>query len=264
MKNAKQMGLRTNFRLWILFAFLLSGCPSSWAQLYTGLSGLINTPSADMNEEGTACIGGYFMNKHFTPDSDGKLGFIYDGEKYNTADFYLSITPFSWIEVGYTFTLKKSLLDGYDKPKYNQKDRYFSIKLNPLREGRYHPAIAIGSNDFIGSPTKRDNYDGNFAGYFCNYYIVTTKHFNLYRHNIGINIAYRYCPKVYSEKWEGVVGGITWQPKWIPGFRAIAEYTGNEINIGADCLLWKHLFLQAVLQDGKYFSGGVCFQTNLF
>lgn len=263
MKTAKLMSLRTNFRL-ILLVFLWLGCHSASAQLYTGLSGLLNTPSADMNEEGTARIGGYFMNKHFTPDDDGIYGFIYDGKKYNTVDFYLSITPFEWIELGYTFTLQKSLLDGYDKPKYNQKDRYFSVKLNPLREGRYHPAIAIGSNDFIGSPTKRHGNGGSGAGYFCNYYIAATKHFKPAGHNIGINLAYRYCPNVYNEKWEGVVGGITWQLKWVPNLRAIAEYTGNEVNVGADCLLWKHLFLQVVLQDGKYFSGGLCFQTNLF
>lgn len=173
------------------------------------------------------------------------------------------MTPFKWIELGYTFTLQKSLLEGYDKSKYNQKDQYFSIKLNPLREGRYHPAIAIGSNDFIGSPTKRHGHGGSGAGYFCNYYVVATKHFKPAGHNIGINLAYRYCPTVYSEKWEGIVGGITWQPKWVPNLRAIAEYTGNEINIGADCLLWKQLFLQVVLQEGKYFSGGLCFCVNL-
>lgn len=262
MKNEERK--MNNFGLVLLFVFLWMECPSAWAQLYTGLSGLINTPSADMNEEGTARIGGYFMNKHFTPDDNGINGFIYDGKKYNTADFYLSITPFKWIELGYTFTLQKTLAEGHDKPKYNQKDRYFSIKLNPLREGRYHPAIAIGSNDFLGSPTKRHAHGGSGAGYFCNYYIATTKHFKPHGHDISVNLAYRYCPNVYNEKWEGVVGGITYRPSFAKNLRAIAEYTGDEINIGADCLLWKHLLLQASLQDGKYFSGGVCFQMNLF
>lgn len=255
--------MRRLYKMMLLLLAWLAYSPVS-AQLYTGLSGLIHTPSAEMNEEGTARIGGYYMNKHFTPDDDGHYGFIYDGEKYNTADFYLSVTPFKWMEIGYTFTLQKSLLDGYDKPKYNQKDRYFSVKLNPLREGRYYPAIAIGSNDFIGSPTKRHGHGGSGAGYFCNYYIVATKHFVPMGHQIGVHIAYRYCPTVYSDKWEGVVGGITYSPSFARNLRAIAEYTGNEVNIGADCLLWKHLFLQVVLQDGKYFSGGICFQTNLF
>lgn len=255
--------MKTRMLIWLYMValFPLSG----HAQLYTGLSGLINTPSAEMHEEGDARIGCYFMNSHFTPGSDGdSYGFLYEGKKYDTMDFYLSLTPFRWLEIGYTFTLQKSLLDGYDKAKYNQKDRYFSIKLNPLREGRYHPAIAIGSNDFLGSPTKRHAHGGSGAGYFCNYYIVATKHFQVKSHRIGVNLAYRYCPTIYSEKWEGVVGGITWQPACVPNLRAIAEYTGNEINVGAECLLWKHLFVQAVLQDGRYFSGGLCFRTNLF
>ena len=246
----------------LIVMLLLAG--NADAQLYTGTSGLINTPSADMNQEGNAWIGCYFMNSHFTPEDDGRYGFIYDGEKYNTMDFYLSVTPFKWIELSYTFTLFKTLIEGYDKPKYNQKDRYFSIKLNPLRDGRYHPSIAIGSNDFLGSPSKRHGHGGSGAGYFCNYYIVATKHFKSAGHDIGISLAYRYCPKVYNEKWEGVVGGVTWQPRWVPNLRAIVEYTGNEVNVGADCLLWKHLFLQATLQNGKYFSGGLCFCVNLF
>lgn len=97
------MKLRGFIIIWLV---VLAFSPVS-AQLYTGLSGLINTPSAEMNEEGTARIGGYFMNKHFTPDDDGRYGFVYDGKKYNTADFYLSVTPFKWIELGYTFTLHK-------------------------------------------------------------------------------------------------------------------------------------------------------------
>ena len=167
------------------------------------------------------------------------------------------------MEVGYTFTLFKTLEEGHDRPKYNQKDRYFSLKLNPLREGKYHPAIAVGGNDIFGSPTRWHNEQGSGAGYFCNYYIVATKHFRPWGHRIGVNVAYRYSPKVPFRKWEGVVGGVTWQPKGMPNLRAIVEYTGHEVNIGADCLLWRHLFLQAAMVEGRYFTGGLCFQTNL-
>lgn len=247
-----------------IFAVLLTvlAAPSSSAQLYTGLSGLIHTPSADMNEEGTARIGGYFMNSHFTPDGI----FTYQGKKYNTADFYLSIVPFSWVEVAYTFTLMKSLAVGYDRPKYNQKDRNFSLKLRPLKEGEYWPAIVIGGNDIIGSPTRwdRQKNGGTESAYFCNYYVVTTKHFTPGGQRIGVNLAYRHYPNAWSKKWGGLVGGVTWQPSCFPALRTIAEYTGDGINVGAECILWKHLFLQVVLQDGKYFSGGACYQVNLF
>ena len=45
--------------------------------------------------------------------------------------------------------------------------------------------------------------------------------------------------------------------------RVIAEYTGDDVNVGFDWKLWKHLLIQSSLQNGKYFSGGVCFCINL-
>lgn len=72
------------------------------AQQYTGMSGLIHVPSGEMDEAGEARIGVHFLNKEFTPEK----GFNYEG-KYNTLSHYLSITPFSWLEIGYTCTLQK-------------------------------------------------------------------------------------------------------------------------------------------------------------
>lgn len=134
-----------------------------------------------------------------------------------------------------------------------------------MREGPWWPAITIGANDFLTTPTQSYSASIPNAAYFRNYYIAATKHFKPSGHDIGVHLAYRYSPVEYfSEKWGGMTGGVTWQPKWVPFLRAIAEYTGNEINVGADCLLWKHLFLQTILQNGTYMSGGICFQMNLF
>lgn len=118
------------------------------AQQYTGTTGLIHVPSAEMNKEGDVRIGGHFINKHQIPDE----GFSYQGEKYNTFSYYLSITPFSWIELGYTCTLLKQVHSPiYDGHGYEEKDRYFSLKLRPLKEGKWHPAVAIGCNDISDS-----------------------------------------------------------------------------------------------------------------
>ena len=70
------------------------------AQQYTGISGLIHIPSAEMNHEGDAFIGAHFLNKNMMPDK----GFLYQGKKYNTFDYYLSLTPFSWLEMSYVCT----------------------------------------------------------------------------------------------------------------------------------------------------------------
>lgn len=125
------------------------------AQQYTGMSGLIHVPSGEMDEAGEARVGAHFLNKEFTPDK----GFNYEG-KYNTLSHYLSITPFSWLEIGYTCTLQKGraidnkgqVLEG--NPKLRFKDRYFSVKLQPLKEGKWWPAIAIGANDPYGTDSK--------------------------------------------------------------------------------------------------------------
>ncbi len=244
----------------IVLSFALAGPIACIGQLYTGTSGLIKNPSAEMNEAGDAMISSYFLNKRFTPDG----GFKCDGKKYGTYDFSLSITPFRWIEIGYTFTLLKTIHHEGAKPKFNQKDRYFSLKLNPVREGKYVPAIAIGSNDFLGTPTKRHHGGGSGAGYFANYYVVLTKHFTPSGQTIGADLGYRYVPVSYGKKWQGVFASATWRPKWIPDFRLIGEWTGNEINFGADCLLWKHLIIQAAMIDCRYFTGGVGFKVNLF
>lgn len=238
---------------------LLLLCPvGTTAQLYTGTTGLLHTPSAEMNDAGTACIGGYFLNKAFTP-----AAFTYDG-KYHTGDYFLSLTPFSWIELGYTCTLLKNIQDD-GRVGWGQ-DRYFSVKVRPLREGKYWPAVAIGSNDPIGTDYKGmlDVSHNSKSEYFSNYYVAATKHFDFRAGQLGAHIAYRRFRQDYNGKWNGVTGGVTFRPAFARNLRALTEYTGHEVNIGLDCLLWRHLLLQGCLQGGKYLSGGLCYQLSLF
>lgn len=250
-------------RILVCGLLLLAGALAAQGQLYTGMSGLVKNPSADMNPAGEAVIAGYFMNRHFTP---GAGAFKYDGRKYDTFDFSIALTPFWWMEIGYTFTLQKTLAEGHDKPKFNQKDRYFSIKFRPLREGKYWPAVAIGANDFLSSAPIHEDKEGihRTGRYFSNYYIVATKHFIPKGQDIGVSLGYRYSPAEYGKKWQGVVAGATWQPKWVPQLRLVGEWTGNEVNVGVDCLLWKHLFLQFAMVGCKYPTGGIAYCVNLF
>lgn len=243
------------------------------AQQYTGMTGLIHTPSAEMNDAGTVRIGAHFLNREFTPEVFDFMG------KYHTGDYYLDLTPFSWIELAYTCTLQKGyrrdgnaniVNDG--KTRYYYQDRYFSVKLRPLKEGRWWPAVAIGTNDPVGTHgDKGTAHEGEAPGngdgksqYFSNYYVAATKHFGCRAGELGVHIAYRKFKRAYNSHWDGMVGGVTFCPAFARNLRAIVEYSGNDINVGADCLLWKHLLVQASLQNGKYLSGGVCFQMNLF
>lgn len=228
------------------------------AQQYTGISGLIHVPSADMHHEGDARIGIHNLNKEMLPD----VGFLTNGEKYNTCDYYLSITPYSWMELSYMCTKRMDMVNG--KPEYRRKDRNFSIKLRPLREGKYWPAVAIGCND-IGTSIASSvtSTSTNVQLYFQNYYVAATKHFLFSDNELGITLAYRHFTREYNDKWNGLVGGITFRPSFFPQARAIAEWTGNEFQVGIDALLFRHLLIQASLKDFKYPNVGLCFQINL-
>lgn len=241
---------------------VFAACP----QQYTGMSGMIHVPDAEMDSAGTARIGAHFLNKKFTPQQT----FMFNGKHYHTYDAYISLTPFSWMEIGFTMTFfRKLYYNGVET--HHKKDRYFSVKFQPLREkeGKWWPSVAIGANDFINSQIWKslevNPVDGGWNDIFRNYYVAATKHFDIRGHQIGVTLAYRYFAtgRKYNH-WTGVVGGITYRPAFYRPLRFILEYAGRDVNFGADCLLWKHLLIRASLQRFKYFSGGLCYVVNLF
>ena len=247
--------MRRHLALLLLAAAALMPLSSS-AQQYTGLSGLIHVPSAEMNHEGDAFMGIHFLNKAMTPDT----GVLLAGQKYDTYDYYISLTPFPWIEFSYVCTKRKSA-KSEQLWDYHRKDRSASLKLRPVKEGRYIPAIAIGANDFGTGFFDKNRTDVQL--YFFNYYIAATKHLNFGGNELGVTLAYRHFFRGYNAKWNGLVGGVTFRPAFFPQARAIVEYTGNEFLVGLDALLWRHLRLQASLKDFKYPNFGLCFQLNL-
>lgn len=227
------------------------------AQQYNGTSGFLHIPSAEMSHEGDARMGVHYLNKALLPDT----GFLFQGEKYNTYDFYLGITPFEWIELSFTSTRRKDTRAVTGEVGFWRKDRYASIKIRPLREGRYHPAVAIGFNDVGTTAFNKERTDVQL--YFTNIYVAATKHFGFGGNELAVNLAYRHYFRNYNNKWSGLVGGLSFRPAFFPQGRAIVEYTGNEFLIGADALLWQHVRIQASLIDFKYLNLGLCLQLNM-
>jgi hypothetical protein len=265
-------------RRFLLYTLMGLMALTAQAQQFTGLSGLLQTPSGEMYPEGTALVGGSFLNKHLTPDA-----FSFRG-KYHTANYYLAVTPFRWVEVAFTCTLMKNYRrDGHanliddGSTRYYYQDRYFSLKLQPLREGRYWPSITLGANDPIGTKgsgnaaysTGDEDTASTAKGdgksqYFSNYFAAASKHFETRAGEWGAHLAYRHYKRPYNAKWNGVTAGVTYRPAFARDLRAVAEYTGQEVNVGADWLLWKHLLVQGILQDGKHLSATACLRMNLF
>ena len=56
----------------LMFAMALlltTGAQPAAAEEYGGITGLIHTPSAEMNPAGMARIGAFFLNREFLPDA---------------------------------------------------------------------------------------------------------------------------------------------------------------------------------------------------
>ena len=226
------------------------------AQQYYGMNGLVNVPSADMDTVPVAHVGAHFLNEHMIPDI-----MTIDGEKYNSWTNYLSVQPFKWIEVGYGYTLQKFHKNGNPNAEvgFYSKDRYFSLRLQPILEKNLWPSVVIGGQDVWGSY----DYGRSKSNFYQNFYVAISKHLEFWNHRFGAHLAYRYWRQDYNKRWNGVVGGLTFQPSFYKPLRVIGEYDGEFVNIGADCTLWSYLMIQVSLQNFKYFSGGACLRVPL-
>lgn len=249
--------MRQMFRNLLMVVMMLTGSYiKAVAQEYTGITGMMHVPTAEMAPAGTARIGAFFLNREFTPNQ-----LAYKGEKYDTFNHFLAIAPFSWIELSYVCTLLKTAKnqDEMQGVGYYGKDRYFSVKVRPLKEGKYWPALAVGTQD--PGRTMEDK-SGDYA-YFNNFYVAASKHLNLKGHELGMHLTYRYYRSDFNARWRGVAGGFTYRPAFAPNSRAMLEYTGDDVNVAVDCYLWRLLFLQAGLQNGKHFTGGLMLRIQL-
>ena len=225
-------------------------------QQYVGQSGMIHVPTADMDTAGVARVGLHYIPKEMMPDQ-----MLYDNEKFNSLTNYLSLTAFRWVQVSYGYTLWKMHrnLRKYNKGGFYSKDRYFSLKFQPIREDQWWPSVVIGGNDVWGAS------DGGESGsnYYRNYYIALSKHVTLGDQLIGGHVAYRKWKLDSNRKWDGVVGGITVNPSFYRPLRLMCEWDGNEVNVGADCRLFKYFLVQCAFIDMHRFNAGLSLYINL-
>ena len=148
--------LKTKMRKWCLLLLLLGCSMGVQAQYSMGNTGLLNIPTADMQEAGTFMGGGNYLPNGMTPFN------------FNTGNYFVNITFLSFLELSYRCTLLKTTR--YDGKKgYFQQDRSLSARIRPIKEGKYHPAIVIGTND----PFKDTG-----TNYFATIYGVLTKGFS--------------------------------------------------------------------------------------
>ncbi|MBR2150323.1 MAG: YjbH domain-containing protein [Prevotella sp.] len=228
-----------------------------WGQQSLGMPGLIHVPTADMDSAGIARIGAQYVPKEIVPDR-----MTCDGEKFNSFTNYLSITLFRWIEVSYGYTLWKmhKNKNPNEKTGFYSRDRYVSLRLQPIQEAKWWPSVVVGAIDLWGS------HDGGISAsnHYRNYYLALSKHLEWHGYRFGGHMAYRYWKRDFNHKWNGVVGGVTAEMAFYRPLRFMAEWDGNEVNIGADCRLFKLFLLQCGLVDMRHFTGGLSLYIDLF
>lgn len=249
------------------------------AQALNGTTGLLHAPSAEMQKDKTFLFGGNVL--HIVP----LRYFNYDEIKY-TFNYYINITFFPWMEVGYTCTINYAEHGStYFPPKswgkYTNQDRRFNARFRLWKEGWWKdwtPQIVLGLDD----PASHNNYGGGetkldgtgMNNYFTRYYIAATKHFSFKNiGELGTHLSWVMGKPVHRNHYNGIALGANFRFKRMPdclgnkilnGLNLIAEYDALTVNVGGIYSLWKdQINLIAELNDGKYFSGGVFFKIYL-
>ena len=240
------------------------------AQFTYGTTGLLHMPTADMQREKTFLSGFSYMNEHAMPSS----------WFYNTWNYYINITIFPWLEVGYTcnlFSAEHLGVDQYGYSGYTNQDRSFHGRLRVWKEGwwkEWTPQIVVGVNDFStgsGEDYLNMGVEGDGNGYFNRYYIAATKHFR-WNGEWGFHAAYVYN-KRHKDKLNGMALGVNYQfdlpqtsmlNKTINGLSFIAEYDSQFINVGARYRIWKdYINIIGELRECKHPSVGIFFKVHL-
>jgi hypothetical protein len=245
---------------YFLLLLLSHMCVAVSGQEYNGTTGLLHVPSAEMDTVGTFRGGLAFLHKKFTPD---QLMTNPEKKKYNTYSYYFSITAMPWLEVSYACALLYMHKNGNSKEPigYYNEDRRVNVKLRPLKEGRWWPAIAVGMDDIGRFNRIDDGRNGN--NYFQNFYIAGAKHLNLSNNELGFHLAYRYYTSKKNSNQRGVAGGLTLRPAFYRPLRVVAEWDGRGVNAGADVLLWRHLFMQAALVHGQGLNAAIGYHYTI-
>ena len=140
------------------------------AQIYTGVEGLLQVPSAELSPANSMRIGVHYVNAEFVPN-----GYSLDAPMA----FHISLTPYKWVEASYMVLMWNK--DGTYLP-----DRNLSVKVQPLKEGKWRPALVLGGFDIWGTSLNK------------NFYAAATKHFDVFGGEWGVNIAYRHYFKEAS------------------------------------------------------------------
>ena len=231
--------------LFLSCIFLICLSNGLTGQSLTGMTGLLNAPSANMLKDGTFYMGANYLNRNYV--------FNYGYGQYNCLIYYFDLTFLPFLEVNFRNTRQ------LDNPDHSHTvDRMFSGKIRVLKERKYWPSIALGGNDVLTSASEGNQY-------FSAAYAVVSKNIEIKKNNIGVTLGYAYPLSYFRHtQFSGIFGGISFSPFFFRQFTFMAEYDSKYFNIGCSLFLFKHLYMFALLQGMESFSGGVAVRVSAF
>lgn len=261
---------------WLLFIIGICIIEHVKAQYMYGTTGLLQMPTAEMQKDKTFMFGVSALSPQIIPSKEW-------WGNYYTLNYYVNITVFPWLEVGYNCVLVKAKPGIYHwvpstYGKFVNQDRSFHGRLRVWKEGwwkEWTPQIVIGAND----PTT-GSWDGGAAsdderynGFFCRYYVAATKHLAFEKYgNLGVHVAYVYNKKdVHHLNGPAIGANFRFQlpgnqplTKAINKLNLMAEYDSRTVNCGLEYFFWRD-YINAVIEFNRcrYFSGGIVFKVHL-
>lgn len=252
-------------------ALLLMTVLPSHAQFADCSTGLLQMPTADMQDDGTFMITNNFLNKNALPSS---------GWCYNTFQYGIYVSFWGRMEVGYVCTIFNDYWKGSQSREgvwmINQ-DRHFVGRVCLLREGEFGlkwiPALVIGASDPVtgtdGDYTETEHVSGRGNGYFNRYYVVLTKHFSTPWGSLGVHAGYQYNRRL-DYPINSPCFGVNWQPVWLQQkgifdhLDLIAEYDSRTVNIGFIASVWENRFeAMFELQNFRWINFGLRYKLRI-
>lgn len=229
----------------LILTLIFSFCSGSlFAQYALGVTGLSMVPTAEMQKTGTFMGGINFLPEQVTPDKFS----------YPTMNYYVNMTLFSFIELNYRMTLLKTA-NGTGKATYHEQDRSNTIRIRPLAESRFLPAVVFGIDDLFTE-------EGG-SQYWGAYYGVLTKHFDWRSgHTLAVTAGW-YIPQGSHHYNKGPFGGVSYIPSFCRELKLMAEYDSHGWNVGGAIRLWKHFTVNAFTREFTCVSAGLRYECTL-
>ena len=244
-------------------------CRAQFADCSTGL---LQMPTADMQDDGTFMITNNFLNQHATAET----------WNYDTFQYGLYVSFWGRMEVGYVCTIFNGAWDPNPNKTWRREimrnqDRHFVGRVCLLREGefglKWMPALVVGVSDPVtgsgGDYIKEGGMSMRGNGYFNRNYVVLTKHFSTSWGQFGLHAGYQYNQRE-DYPINGPCAGLNWRPVWLQQkgifdyLDVIAEYDSRTPNLGFVASIWDNRFeAMFELQNFNWINFGLRYKLRI-